>query len=67
MKFESLRTYYDKSMNLIAKISFDKEILLFGDEDINEKPELFNLLPQLLNLEVRSGVDGSRFKGIYQP
>ena len=67
MKFESLRTYYDKSMNLIAKISFDKEILLFGEESIDDKPALFDQLPKFLKIQVRSGVDGSRFEGIYQP
>jgi len=54
-------------MNLIAKISFDKEIMLFGEENIDNKPELFDQLPKFLKLQVRSGVDGSRFEGIYQP
>ena len=45
MKFESLTTFYDESMNLIAIISFDKELLLFGDVDINDKPELIDQLP----------------------
>jgi len=32
-------------MNLLAKISFDKELLLSGDADFNDKPELIDQLP----------------------
>ena len=45
MKFESLTTFYDESMNLLAKISFDKDLLLFGDVNFNHKPELIDKLP----------------------
>ena len=51
MKFKSLDTFYDKSMNLLAKISFDKELLLFQEEDINQKPHLSNQIPSLLTLK----------------
>jgi hypothetical protein len=41
-------------MNLLAKINFDKELLPLEESQINK-------LPSLLDVKVRSGVDGSRF------